>query len=230
MALETVVFSQDPFGYGFKDFYSLLGGPGGANWGYDFCLQQQQEDQESLEEDKSLIGIFDNRIMDRTVHANWDYSSSPPSVPHNINNELGIMSDPNSSPEACTVDQSYSPPVSAVAAVAEQAPSTATVGRRKRRRTRSSKNKEELENQRMTHIAVERNRRKQMNEYLAILRSLMPPSYVQRVSLKDLYSSFHFFSLKKKKMDELREKSKSTTSAIQDLILKNVIYRVTKRQ
>jgi hypothetical protein len=34
----------------------------------------------------------------------------------------------------------------------------------------------------MTHIAVERNRRKQMNEYLAVLRSLMPPSYVQRVT------------------------------------------------
>ncbi|VAI33279.1 unnamed protein product [Triticum turgidum subsp. durum] len=32
----------------------------------------------------------------------------------------------------------------------------------------------------MTHIAVERNRRKQMNEYLAALRSLMPPSYAQR--------------------------------------------------
>ncbi|CAN4122339.1 unnamed protein product [Withania somnifera] len=53
-------------------------------------------------------------------------------------------------------------------------------GRRKRRRTTSCKNKEELENQRMTHIAVERNRRKQMNEYLAVIRSLMPPSYVQR--------------------------------------------------
>lgn len=53
-------------------------------------------------------------------------------------------------------------------------------GRRKRRRTRSSKNKEELENQRMTHIAVERNRRKQMNEYLGVIRSLMPESYVQR--------------------------------------------------
>ncbi|KAH0918185.1 hypothetical protein HID58_025845 [Brassica napus] len=39
--------------------------------------------------------------------------------------------------------------------------------RRKKRRTRSNKNKEEIENQRMTHIAVERNRRKQMNEYLA---------------------------------------------------------------
>jgi hypothetical protein len=33
----------------------------------------------------------------------------------------------------------------------------------------------------MTHIAVERNRRRQMNEYLAVLRSLMPPSYAQRV-------------------------------------------------
>ncbi|ESQ34547.1 hypothetical protein EUTSA_v10009836mg, partial [Eutrema salsugineum] len=52
--------------------------------------------------------------------------------------------------------------------------------RRKRRRTRCNKNKEEIENQRMTHIAVERNRRKQMNEYLAVLRSLMPSSYAQR--------------------------------------------------
>ncbi|KAJ0237415.1 Transcription factor bHLH94 [Hirschfeldia incana] len=52
--------------------------------------------------------------------------------------------------------------------------------RRKRRRTRSNKNKEEIENQRMTHIAVERNRRKLMNQYLAVLRSLMPPSYAQR--------------------------------------------------
>ncbi|XP_051117959.1 transcription factor bHLH94-like [Andrographis paniculata] len=58
---------------------------------------------------------------------------------------------------------------------------TATVAsRRKRRRTKSLKNKEEMENQRMTHIAVERNRRRQMNDYLAVLRSLMPPSYAQR--------------------------------------------------
>ncbi|XP_006649528.1 transcription factor bHLH96 [Oryza brachyantha] len=53
-------------------------------------------------------------------------------------------------------------------------------GRRKRRRTKVIKNKEEIECQRMTHIAVERNRRRQMNEYLAVLRSLMPPSYAQR--------------------------------------------------
>ncbi|CAH1415252.1 unnamed protein product [Lactuca virosa] len=52
--------------------------------------------------------------------------------------------------------------------------------KKRRRRPRVSKNKEEAETQRMTHIAVERNRRKQMNEHLAVLRSLMPESYVQR--------------------------------------------------
>ncbi|MFQ6665066.1 hypothetical protein Gotur_031957 [Gossypium turneri] len=55
------------------------------------------------------------------------------------------------------------------------------MGSRKRRRsTKAPKNKEEMENQRMTHITVERNRRKQMNQYLSLLRSLMPPSYAPR--------------------------------------------------
>ncbi|KAE8804279.1 Transcription factor bHLH96 [Hordeum vulgare] len=54
-------------------------------------------------------------------------------------------------------------------------------GRRKRRRrARSCKNREDAESQRMTHIAIERNRRRQMNEYLAVLRSLMPESYSRR--------------------------------------------------
>ena len=52
----------------------------------------------------------------------------------------------------------------------------------KRKRPRTIKTSEEVESQRMTHIAVERNRRKQMNEHLRVLRSLMPSSYVQRVS------------------------------------------------
>ncbi|KAG8477538.1 hypothetical protein CXB51_030292 [Gossypium anomalum] len=52
--------------------------------------------------------------------------------------------------------------------------------RRKRKRTKAAKNKEEVESQRMTHIAVERNRRRQMNDYLNSLRSLMPPCYIQR--------------------------------------------------
>ncbi|XP_057454940.1 transcription factor bHLH67-like [Lotus japonicus] len=56
----------------------------------------------------------------------------------------------------------------------------ATRERRKRKRTRLTKNKEDVENQRMTHIAVERNRRRQMNDHLSVLRSLMPPSYIQR--------------------------------------------------
>lgn len=53
--------------------------------------------------------------------------------------------------------------------------------KRKRKRTKPIKNKEEVESQRMTHIAVERNRRRQMNDHLNTLRSLMPPAYVQRV-------------------------------------------------
>ncbi|KAL2490209.1 Transcription factor bHLH [Abeliophyllum distichum] len=52
--------------------------------------------------------------------------------------------------------------------------------KRKRKRTRTGINKEETENQRMTHIAVERNRRRLMNDHLNSLRSLMPPTYVQR--------------------------------------------------
>ncbi|XP_047339382.1 transcription factor bHLH96-like [Impatiens glandulifera] len=50
----------------------------------------------------------------------------------------------------------------------------------RRRRQRNRKNKEEIEKQRMTHITVERNRRKQMNNYLSALRQLMPDSYVHR--------------------------------------------------
>ncbi|XP_058105047.1 transcription factor bHLH57-like [Magnolia sinica] len=52
--------------------------------------------------------------------------------------------------------------------------------RKRKKRSRPSKNSEEVESQRMTHIAVERNRRKQMNDHLNALRSLMPPSFIQR--------------------------------------------------
>ncbi|KAL2344213.1 hypothetical protein Fmac_005498 [Flemingia macrophylla] len=52
--------------------------------------------------------------------------------------------------------------------------------KKRRRKPRVCKNKEEAETQRITHITVERNRRKQMNEHLSVLRSLMPESYVQR--------------------------------------------------
>ncbi|XP_020202121.1 transcription factor bHLH94 [Cajanus cajan] len=135
MALEAVVFPQDPFGYGCKDYlYSLVGAT--ANYAF-----------QAPEQEKVVLGIINNNNNNNNIqhHANWDSHS-------------------HSSPE---------PPSSSSAAAT-------STSRRKRRRTKSAKNKEEIENQRMTHIAVERNRRKQMNEYLAVLRSLMPSSYVQR--------------------------------------------------
>ncbi|VAI09717.1 unnamed protein product [Triticum turgidum subsp. durum] len=73
------------------------------------------------------------------------------------------------------------------AAAPEPAMAAAATGRRKRRRTKIVKNKEEVESQRRTHIAVERNRRRQMNEYLAALRSLMPQSYAQRLRIPPLH-------------------------------------------
>lgn len=163
MALEAVVYPQDPFTCAYKDIYSF----GGGAWVYDSCFQ---------EDDKPLL---DNNNIEQGLHANWDSPSSPSVMQHA--KDWGH----SSSSEACTgaADQSLSggvvfssmkPPAAAA--------TTTTGGKRKRRRTKSSKNKEEIENQRMTHIAVERNRRKQMNEYLAVLRSLMPPCYVQRVS------------------------------------------------
>ncbi|XWS23938.1 hypothetical protein CRYUN_Cryun28dG0058600 [Craigia yunnanensis] len=169
MALEAVVYPQDPFTYACKDFYPV-GGGGGAWGGYDFCFQ---------EEDKALLEILNNNIEQQgntPLHANWDSSST--SVMQHAKEW-----DPYSSPEAFTVDQSLPAtgfPAPMEPPAAATATTTTTNSRRKRRRTRSSKDKEELENQRMTHITVERNRRKQMNEYLAVLRSLMPSSYVQR--------------------------------------------------
>lgn len=75
-----------------------------------------------------------------------------------------------------------SPPSSVAQNADTSSPEVASSGRLKRRRKKSMvKNKLEMENQRMTHIAVERNRRRQMNDYLAILRSLMPPSFALRV-------------------------------------------------
>ncbi|CAN7046485.1 hypothetical protein IGI04_008687 [Brassica rapa subsp. trilocularis] len=52
--------------------------------------------------------------------------------------------------------------------------------KRKRRRTRSEQKIEEKENQRMNHIAVERNRRRQMNHFLSILKAMMPLFYSRR--------------------------------------------------
>ncbi|KAE8660230.1 Transcription factor bHLH94 [Hibiscus syriacus] len=105
----------------------------------------------SYEEDNHLL--YYNQTSDdaNTSFVNGDYwvsSSSPTSMATN-NNVNGSSS--------VVVDDS--------AAAFE----TVTSSRPKRRRLKTRKNKEEIENQRMTHIAVERNRRRQMNEYLSVL-------------------------------------------------------------
>ncbi|XP_010413325.1 PREDICTED: transcription factor bHLH67-like [Camelina sativa] len=52
--------------------------------------------------------------------------------------------------------------------------------RKRRKKTKPSKNIEEIEHQRINHIAVERKRRRQMNEHISSLRGLLPLSYIQR--------------------------------------------------
>ncbi|KAI6684846.1 hypothetical protein NL676_030759 [Syzygium grande] len=126
MALEAVVFPEDPFNYyNCKEVQSLLG----ESWSFDFGDQEQCGN-------KHFLSIPESQTEDREC-SEWNHQ-------------------PNVS-------------------------STAVIDRLKRRRFKSRKNKKEMESQRMAHIATERNRRKQMNEHLSVLRSLMPDSHVQKV-------------------------------------------------
>ncbi|XP_058086049.1 transcription factor bHLH57-like [Magnolia sinica] len=77
----------------------------------------------------------------------------------------------NSSPSSFWVSEQTTPPFLKAPPIREK---------RKRKRAKPCKNHEEVESQRMTHIVVERNRRKQMNDHLNALRSLMPSSFIQR--------------------------------------------------
>ncbi|XP_078446382.1 transcription factor bHLH57-like [Wolffia australiana] len=63
------------------------------------------------------------------------------------------------------------PPASAAAAPSK---------RKRKRPRRTARHSDDVESQRMTHIAVERNRRRLMNDHLTALRSLMPASFAQR--------------------------------------------------
>ncbi|WJX85456.1 hypothetical protein P8452_67907 [Trifolium repens] len=158
MALEPTLLylhqQQDPFSYGFnKDLYNynLLTDFEACN----FNLQNDQQQQGS-----SVSSFLNNQTENYPFETNNGSSSQqqpPLLLPQMDEVEALHITNP------CLEDSSIS-----------------TRSRPKKRRVKTSKNKEEIENQRMTHIAVERNRRKQMNEYLSVLRSLMPESYVQR--------------------------------------------------
>ncbi|TKY52194.1 Transcription factor bHLH96 [Spatholobus suberectus] len=187
MALEAVVFpqSQDPFGgYGsVKDFYNctFLAGTS-PNWGdYEHINININKEEE---QGPAISTFLDNNNQPENYpYGDWTTSSSSSMLPHL--NELQETTDPSNTHNLDSLTT-----------------------RPKRRRAKSRKNKEEIENQRMTHIAVERNRRKQMNEYLSVLRSLMPDSYIQRGDqasiiggainfVKELEQRLHFLGAQK---------------------------------
>ncbi|KAM5555799.1 transcription factor bHLH57 [Rosa sericea] len=107
-----------------------------------------------------------------------DPHQNPLSVSGTLEGGGGVSSDCNQ--EMQLLNSAKMGPNQTQTQFTKSASSPATRERRKRKRTRPTKNKEEVESQRMTHIAVERNRRRQMNDHLNGLRSLMPPSYIQR--------------------------------------------------
>ncbi|KAF5207845.1 Transcription factor bhlh [Thalictrum thalictroides] len=171
MALETVVYQNDLFSsFVCKDLYSLgSGSGGGTGWNYDFALKEEEEQSGSYEHE------FDDFLGKNVSYQDLLFNNQLV-PPFNLVQNVSECHT-NSSEGACACDETSiltEPPAS------NTTTTSSTNSRRKRRRTRINKNKEEVENQRMTHIVVERNRRKQMNEYLAVLRSLMPASYVQR--------------------------------------------------
>ncbi|KAK4746291.1 hypothetical protein SAY87_012603 [Trapa incisa] len=144
MALEAVVYPQDPFNYCPNYTTSSFLKP---EYGvYPFGLDQLKDDVVVHTPDDDNAAIFGSNSNGRAGGVDVHLDTLCP--------------------------DKASPPTAAAA--------TSAGGRRKRRRVKIVKNREEIENQRMTHIAVERNRRKQMNEYLGVLRSIMPPSYSQR--------------------------------------------------
>ncbi|PNX77732.1 transcription factor bHLH96-like protein [Trifolium pratense] len=163
MALEPTLLyqhqQQDPFTYGFnKDLYNynLLTDFEANSFDYstsNFNLQNDQQQQ------GSVSTFINNQTESYPFQTNNCSSSEQPPLLLPQMDEVETLHVTN----PCLEDSSIS-----------------TRCRPKKRRVKTSKNKEEIENQRMTHIAVERNRRKQMNQYLSVLRSLMPESYVQR--------------------------------------------------
>ncbi|CAA7020038.1 unnamed protein product [Microthlaspi erraticum] len=157
MALEGVIFQHDHlYSYNDKEAYSNI----------------YIEDEPSFYDLQASLSLFDYQT--ENFHSNFlqedYYRNTTTTFLHQppqeiVTNEENTTSNQNSygSPNC---DMSYDP---------AKGKNQAT-----RRRSRAKKDEEEINNQRMTHIAVERNRRKLMNEHLSVLRSLMPGSYVQR--------------------------------------------------
>ncbi|OMP03664.1 hypothetical protein COLO4_10273 [Corchorus olitorius] len=123
---------------------------------------------DKLDQDQTLMvppsGGIENVVMEEKGNNNMMREDEEARVSDNASVQLRFLGDQDQD-HNINVNQNKNPTPEA---------------KNKRKRPRSVKTSEEVESQRMTHIAVERNRRKQMNEHLRVLRSLMPGSYVQR--------------------------------------------------
>ncbi|CAM8921043.1 unnamed protein product [Rhodiola kirilowii] len=85
----------------------------------------------------------------------------------------------------------------------------------RRRRLGGGMNEEEvMRHQRLTHIAVERNRRKQVNEYLSVLRSLMPHSYAKKGDQASIVGGAINFVKELEQKLQCLESLKHTTNSI----------------
>jgi hypothetical protein len=163
MALEAVVFPQGHLAYTANVMSSVAAhsaSPGCG--GVDIIDEFEDKGGVVLQEEAEAFALHGV-----SAAATWDAELCPCSIAPGAVEERWDVRDHPVSP----------PPVPPALAPEHGKPAS----RRRRRRPKAMKNKEEVENQRRNHIAVERNRRRQMNEYLAVLRSVMPPSYAQRV-------------------------------------------------
>ncbi|XP_060169061.1 transcription factor bHLH96-like [Lycium barbarum] len=166
MALEAIT-QQHQYLYGLLGTTNWVGTGSGSSSGFDYH-NYEAFDHEFLANNQNVAQDYDD-------YPNWNL---PPPLLVDSHNEFHQWGQNSSS----VLDHNFTIPDQQ-----EQLPQldspiemSSSATRPRRRRARTKKNEEEIENQRMTHIAVERNRRKQMNEYLSVLRTLMPESYVQR--------------------------------------------------
>ncbi|WVZ73555.1 hypothetical protein U9M48_021846 [Paspalum notatum var. saurae] len=168
MALEAVVFPTDHLACTVKG-----GGVAArsASLGYGFDIEELEEMGGVVLQEEAAAA--DALPLGAGAAISWDAALCPCSIAPGAVEECW---------DARHHQLSVSPPpVSPAAAAASgRGKAAASASRRRRRRPKAVKNTEEMESQRRNHIAVERNRRRQMNEYLAVLRSVMPPSYAHR--------------------------------------------------
>lgn len=109
-----------------------------------------------------------------------DFPSPLATAPFDDDQLLSVFSsspkDLSSSADQTEFDETNCPPKTKRLKLSSAATPTATA-------TTTTTNSSDQDGGRMSHITVERNRRKQMNDHLTVLRSLMPCFYVKRVSI-----------------------------------------------